>query len=95
MALSVSEVEHIASLARLRLSDEEKALYREQLSAILDYMALLRQVDTSAIEPTASVLPLRGVMRADQPRPSLPPDELLANAPRSEGHLFQVPPVLD
>jgi aspartyl-tRNA(Asn)/glutamyl-tRNA(Gln) amidotransferase subunit C len=95
MALGESEVEHIASLARLRLSDEEKALYREQLSAILDYMAVLRQVDTSAIEPTASVLPLRSVTRADEPRPSLSPDELLANAPRAEAHLFQVPPVLD
>ena len=65
MALTLAEVEHIAALARLRLSDEEKARYREQLSAILDYMAMLRRLDTSAIEPTATVLPLRsGVVPA-------------------------------
>jgi aspartyl-tRNA(Asn)/glutamyl-tRNA(Gln) amidotransferase subunit C len=95
MALTVAEVEHIAALARLRLSDDEKARYREQLSAILDYMAALRAVDTAAIEPTATVLPLRSVTRPDQARPSLPPDELLANAPAAEAQMFRVPPVLE
>jgi aspartyl-tRNA(Asn)/glutamyl-tRNA(Gln) amidotransferase subunit C len=95
MALSLEEVEHIASLARLRLTNDEKNLYREQLSAILDYMAVLRRVDTSAIEPTASVLPLRSVTRADSVWNSLPPDELLANAPAVEAQMFRVPPVLE
>ena len=94
MALTLEEVEHIAALARLRLSDEEKARYREQLSAILDYMAKLKQLDTSAIEPTATVLPLRTVLRPDVVTPSLPPAELLANAPEAEGEMFRVPPVL-
>ncbi len=95
MALTLEEVEHIAALARLRLTDEEKARFREQLSAILDHMAMLRRLDTTAIEPTATVLPLRTVLRADEPWESLPPDELLASAPRAEAQMFSVPPVLD
>jgi len=95
MALTLAEVEHIAALARLRLTDEEKARYREQLSAILDYMAKLRQLDTSAIEPTATVLPLRTVLRPDVVTPSLTPAELLANAPEVEAEMFRVPPVLE
>lgn len=95
MALTLEEVEHIASLARLRLTDEEKARYREQLSAILDYMVKLKRLDTSAIEPTATVLPLRTVLRPDIRQPSLPPDQLLANAPAAEAEMFRVPPVLE
>ena len=95
MALTLEEVEHIASLARLRLTDDEKARYREQLSAILDYMLMLRRVDTSGIEPTATVLPPRSVLRPDEVRPSLLPEELLANAPAVAAQMFQVPPVLE
>ncbi len=95
MALTLAEVEHIAALARLRLTDEEKARYREQLSAILDYMTKLRQLDTSAIEPTATVLPLHTVLRPDVVTPSFPPAELLANAPEAEGGMFRAPPVLE
>ena len=95
MSLSLAEVEHIAALARLRLTEAEKARFSQQLSAILDYMDRLRQVDTSAIEPTASVLPLRSVLRADEVTPSLPVDELLAGAPLAEAHMFRVPPVLE
>jgi aspartyl-tRNA(Asn)/glutamyl-tRNA(Gln) amidotransferase subunit C len=95
MALTIEEVEHIAALARLRLTDDEIARYREQLSAILDYMAKLRQLDTSAIEPTATVLPLRTVLRPDVVTPSLSSAELLANAPDAEANTFRVPPVLE
>jgi aspartyl-tRNA(Asn)/glutamyl-tRNA(Gln) amidotransferase subunit C len=95
MSLTLEEVEHIAALARLRLTVEEKTRYREQLSAILDHMAMLRRLDTSDIEPTATVLPLRSVLRPDAWRPSLPPAELLANAPAVEAQMFHVPPVLD
>ena len=94
MMLTREEVEHIASLARLRLTEDEKARYREQLSAILDYMAKLKELDTAHIEPTATVLPLRTVLRPDVARPSLPPDEYLANAPEVEGQMFRVPPVM-
>jgi aspartyl-tRNA(Asn)/glutamyl-tRNA(Gln) amidotransferase subunit C len=95
MPLSLEEVEHIASLARLRLTPAEKALYREQLSAILDYMNMLNRLDTAAIEPTATVLPLRTVLRPDVVTPSLPPETLLAAAPAVEAQMFRVPPVLE
>lgn len=95
MSLTIAEVEHIAALARLRLTDDEKERYRQQLSAVLDYMAKLREVDTSHVEALASVLPLRSVMRPDEPRPGLPPADLLANAPAAEDDMFRVPPVLD
>ncbi len=95
MALTLAEVEHIALLARLELTDEEKARYREQLSAILDYAARLQSVDTSGIAPTSSVLPPRTVLRPDQPQPGLTPKELLLNAPAVENGQFRVPPVLE
>jgi aspartyl-tRNA(Asn)/glutamyl-tRNA(Gln) amidotransferase subunit C len=95
MALTIDEVDHIASLARLRLTDDEKSRFREQLSSILDYMAMLRRLDTSAIEPTATVLPLRSVLRPDVVTPSLPAAELLALAPQAEAQMFRVPPVLE
>lgn len=95
MSLSLEEVEHIAALARLRLTAEEKERYRQQLSAVLDYMAKLKQVDTAHIEPTATVLPLRTVLRPDEVTASLTTDELLANAPAAEAGLYRVPPVLE
>jgi aspartyl-tRNA(Asn)/glutamyl-tRNA(Gln) amidotransferase subunit C len=95
MSLSLEAVEHIASLARLRLTGDEKARFREQLSAILDYMNMLRQVDTSGIEPTATVLPLRSVLRPDVVAPSLAPDELLGSASAAVAQMFAVPPVLE
>lgn len=95
MALSREEVEHVAYLARLGLSEEEKATLQEQLSSILEHMRSLGELDTSQIPPTAQVIPLRNVMRADEPRPSLPREDVLANAPDREGDFFRVPPVLD
>lgn len=95
MSLTVEEVEHIAELARLKLTEEEKDRYRLQLSAILDYAARLQALDTSGIPPTSSVLPLRSVLRPDQARPGLTLKELLQNAPQVEGGQFRVPPVLD
>ena len=95
MKLSLAQVEHIAELARLSLSDEEKARYQEQLSAILDYAERLQAVDTSAIPPTATVLPLRNVMRADQVLPSMSREDVLANAPQVEAESFRVQAVLD
>ena len=95
MELSLDQVEHIAQLARLTLSDEEKALYQEQLSAILEYFEKLEGLDTEAISPTATVLPLRSVMREDEPKPSAPREDILANAPAAEDGCFEVPAVLD
>jgi len=92
--LTIAEVEHIAELAKLGLTGEEKRTFQEQLSAILEYFEMLQGVDTSAIPPTASVLPLRNVMREDEVQPSLPPELVLANAPEREGDSFQVQAVL-
>jgi aspartyl-tRNA(Asn)/glutamyl-tRNA(Gln) amidotransferase subunit C len=95
MTLTLEEVEHIAHLARLDLTEEEKARYRVQLSAILDYARRLQALDTTGIPPTASVLPPRSVLRQDEPRPSLSTADLLANAPDAEANQFRVPPVLE
>jgi aspartyl-tRNA(Asn)/glutamyl-tRNA(Gln) amidotransferase subunit C len=95
MALTLAEVEHIALLARLDLTDEEKSRYREQLSAILDYAARLQALDTSGIPPTSSVLPPHTVLRPDQPQPGLTSEQLLLNAPAVEAGQFRVPPVLE
>ena len=94
MKLSREEVQHIAELARLALSDDELSLYQEQLSAILEYFGRLGGLDTEAIPPTASVLSLRGVMRDDEAKPSFPREDVLANAPDSEQGCFKVPAVL-
>jgi aspartyl-tRNA(Asn)/glutamyl-tRNA(Gln) amidotransferase subunit C len=95
VALPREEIEHVALLARLGLTDDELERLSDQLSAILDHMRALNALDTSAIPPTAQVIPLRNVMRADEPRPSLPTEDVLANAPDHDAHYFRVPPVLD
>lgn len=94
MPLSLAEVEHVAELARLQLTAEEKTLFREQLSAVLDYAATLQRVDTSTVTATANVLPLQNVMRDDQPRPSLAPEDVLANAPDATDGFFRVRAIL-
>jgi aspartyl-tRNA(Asn)/glutamyl-tRNA(Gln) amidotransferase subunit C len=94
MALTREEVEHVADLAKLGLTGEEVEMYREQLSAILEYAAVLQSLDTEAIPPTASVLPSRNVMRQDEPAASLSQEEALSNAPfAAEGH-FRVKAIL-
>ncbi len=95
MTLSLKEVEHIAELARLALTDAEKERFCEQLSAILDHAASLQTIDTSAIPPTASVLPVDTVLRDDVARPGLPPEQILANAPDQEDNMFRVPVILE
>ncbi len=95
MKLTLAQVEHIAELAKLSLTDEEKALYQEQLSAILEYAERLQAVDTSTIPPTATVLPLHSVMRADEPRASMSREDVLANAPEADAGCFSVQAVLD
>lgn len=88
-------VVHIAELAKLQLTDDEIDLYAEQLSDILDYAERLQQLDTNVISPTASVLPLRNVLRDDRIQASLPRDEALAaSADTAEGQ-FRVEAVWD
>jgi aspartyl-tRNA(Asn)/glutamyl-tRNA(Gln) amidotransferase subunit C len=95
MPLTLEEVNRIAELAKLTLSEAETARFREQLSAVLDYAADLQAVDTSAIPPTATVLPLRSVLREDVVAPSLPREDLLSNAAAQAEGAFKVPVVLE
>lgn len=95
MSITHEDVQHIAELAKLNLTDAEEALYQVQLSAILDYAQRLNSLDTGAIPPTATVLPLRSVMRADLARPPTPVDEILANAPARSGDSFEVHAILE
>jgi len=95
MPLSLKEVEHIATLARLELTSEEKARYRQQLSAILDYIARLQELDTTSIPPTASVLAESDVLRPDQPVHGLNRDDILGNAAQTREDQFLIPPVFD
>ncbi len=96
MALTRTQVQHIAELAKLKLSEEELDRMTPQLSAILDHAARLQELNTDAIPPTASVVPLQNVMREDQIAPSLPRDEVLANAPDKDerGEFFRVRAIL-
>ena len=93
--LSRAEVEHIAELAKLSLTNEEKEKFGEQLSAILDYAEMLQRLDTEAIPPTATVLPLRNVMAADEVRPSFSREDILGNAPEAEDGCFKVRAILE
>jgi aspartyl-tRNA(Asn)/glutamyl-tRNA(Gln) amidotransferase subunit C len=95
MKLSREEVLHIARLARVALTDEEITRMTEQLSKLLEHFEVLQKVDTSGVPPTAQSIDLQSVMRADEVAPSLPPDDILANAPRREEDYFRVRPVLE
>ena len=95
MPLSLQEVEHIAKLARLELTDEQKARYRGQLEAILDHVAKLQELDTRDVSPTASVSVGQMPLRADEPRPGLSKDDLLENAPKQDNDQFKIPPVFE
>ena len=94
MSLTPEEVKHIAKLAHLELSDEQLALYREQLSDILDHIAKLNELDTADISPMANAVEGASPLRPDEIRPSLPNEKLLQNAPDKADGQFKVPPVL-
>lgn len=95
MSVTRKEVEHVAALARLRLTEEEKEQFTERLNAILQYAEKLNELNTEGVEPTSHVLPLRNVMRPDEARPSWPLEDVLANAPEEEDGHFRVPAVLE
>jgi aspartyl-tRNA(Asn)/glutamyl-tRNA(Gln) amidotransferase subunit C len=92
MAITKDEVLHVARLARLALSDEEVERLTEQLGAILEAVGKVSELDLSDVPPTSHPLQLVNVLAEDEPRPSLPLDEVFANAPEREGDLFRVPP---
>ena len=95
MKLSHEEVLHIALLARLGLTEAEVDKLREQLSNILENFEVLQQVDTSGITPTAQSIALQNVVSDDEVADSLPPSQVLANAPRKDGGFFRVRAVLE
>jgi len=95
MKLSREEVQHIALLARLGLTETELERLREQLSNILENFQILQQVDTTDVPPTAQSIPLQNVTKDDKVAPSLPADDVLANAPQRDGEFFRVKAVLE
>ncbi len=95
MALSKNDVEKIALLARLELSEDEKSLYQEQLSAILDYAQRLNKLDIEEVPPTSSTVDLRNVMREDVVEPGLSTEDALFNAVQQALDQFKVQAVLD
>ena len=95
MSLTTSEVRWVAHLARLELSEADVQLLTPQLESILDYVQQLQGVITDSVEPLAHALEVHNVFRADEPAPSLPVADALANAPDRQGEFFGVPAVLD
>lgn len=95
MKLSREDVLHIATLCRLGVAEADVDKFREQLSNILENFEILQRVDTTHVPPTAQSIPLQNVMRTDEVAPSLPPSDVLANAPRKEDELFRVRAVLE
>lgn len=93
--IDAAQVRHIAKLARLKLSAEELELFAGQLGEIVAYVRKLEEVDTAGVEPLAHPLPVTDVVRADEPGPTLDPEQALANAPQRADHFFRVPKVLD
>jgi aspartyl-tRNA(Asn)/glutamyl-tRNA(Gln) amidotransferase subunit C len=92
MAITREQVEHVARLAHLALTDEELDRFGEQLDAILEAVGKVSELDLADVEPTSHPLELANVLGEDEPRPSLPLEEVLANAPEAEGSSFKVPP---
>lgn len=93
--LTPEDVRKIAVLGRLRLSDAEVDQFARQLDGILDHFAELQSVDTTGIEPTAHSVGAKNVTREDKVRPSLTPEEVVANAPRAEMNMFVVPQIVE
>lgn len=95
MEISIEQVEHVAALARLDVSEGEKAAFARQLSAILTHIDQLTAVETGGVEPTATLLPTGNVWRDDVIRPSLSQEQALANAPDQAGGCFCVPKIIE
>ena len=92
--LTIAEVDHVALLSRLDLSLEEKKLYGDQLSKILEYAKMLDELDTGDVPPTAHVMPLKNVYREDRVGEHLPLEKALQNAPERDGNFFKVPRIV-
>jgi aspartyl-tRNA(Asn)/glutamyl-tRNA(Gln) amidotransferase subunit C len=95
MKVEKSEVEHVAELARIELSEEEKELYAEQMSTILAFFDRLKEVDTERVQPTSHVIELLNAYRPDEAVPGPGAEAVLENAPERAGRFFRVPKILD
>ena len=95
MKITRQDVENVAVLSRLEFGEGDIAKFTGQLNAILDYIDMLSKVDTEGVEPTAHVLPLKNVVRADEVKPSLARELAMANAPETEDGYFKVPKILE
>ncbi len=95
MKIGVKDVEYVARLARLSLSDEEKGEFTTQLDDILTYMDKLNEVDTKGVESTSHVISIKNVLRDDKVRESLPPEPSLKNAPEAEKAFYKVPKIIE
>ncbi len=97
MATKIDEaqVRKVAKLARLELTDAEVGQFSGQLSAILDYVEKMNELDTGAVEPLAHCLPISNIFREDYVKESLGTEKALANAPQTDGEFFKVPKILD
>ncbi|HEY7876212.1 MAG TPA: Asp-tRNA(Asn)/Glu-tRNA(Gln) amidotransferase subunit GatC [Actinomycetota bacterium] len=95
MAIDRAAVDHVARLARLDLSEDERARMQTELSHIIEHAEKVQALDLDGIEPTSHAIPLRNVMRDDEVRPSLDPGRALSNAPESEAERFKVPRILE
>ena len=95
MTIDRAAVDHVARLARLDLSEEERERMRAELSKILEHADKIQALDLDGVEPTAHAIPLRNVMRPDEPKESLPRDEAIANAPKGEDGRFVVPRIVE
>ena len=93
--ITMRDVDHVARLSRLALTDQEKERMRRELDGILSYIDKLRALDTAGVPPTSHAVPMTNVMREDEPRPSLSQDEMLANAPERSGEFFRVPKIIE
>ena len=89
------EIEHLALLARLNLSDDEKRRFSRQVGSIIEYINKLNELDTTGVEPTAHVLPMNNIFREDTPRPSLPREKALQNAPERNESFYRVPKIIE
>ncbi len=95
MALPLDTVQKVAGLARLQLTDAEIEMFSQQLGGILDYVAMLDELDTSNVEPMVHAIELTNVLRDDVLAPSLPRADALLNAPKQDGRYFLVPAILE
>jgi len=95
MTISKQDVEHVAKLARLEITETEKDAFSQQLSSILTYVEKLKTLNTKGVEPTATVVEQVNVFREDKARPSLPLEKALANAPEQSGGFFVVPKIIE